>query len=584
MADGVIRLEATRDLPDRALVKHVLGLRRPASAFVRPQIGVAVVRISDAGAHVETSRRDLRKEVRAFREAERRARDVAAAQRGGKRPSLAISWLLAGGPDTNDVHADQSTIPADSPATLAESRPWTLADCLDYGRTCHHLLREALPSGRWIGALHLDEKAVHYQAEMVGIVVDETGKTRVGNAVIRESLARLAPDFAAENARIYEKLRRREAAAEKREAAARAAGGTPKKRRRWIDRGPDHPYLTAEAQMRLIHDLYAVRFARFGIVRGKGGRKQHHERVDRGKAMVAKLTAVQRATEATAEREREAVERAQVEEARANALRPQAEALDNQIAAAAKSERQTLDRVKDAEGRLSELRDSTATVVATRTDEEALAARWPLGKRAARARTIRDEYERRILKAEQHAAQELELRRAAEEALATRTKAHNEARKALTTAEERLATRAKERDDARRTVGALRSRLAKARAWAKRWRDWATQARRAHPVAVRDAENAGASRGYKHGVGRGVRCTVSYLLEEAREHLPGGLPGRLVALLKRCHAVGTHQPLLEAWKARRRAETPPEREVVSPAARERAPAQHSRRGRGRGVG
>ena len=573
MGDGVIRLEATRDLPDRALVKHVLGLRRPASAFVRPQIGVAVVRISDAGAHVETSRSDLRKEVRAFREAERRARDVAAAQRGGKRPSLAISWLLAGGPDTDDVHADQSTISADSPATLAEGRPWTLADCLDYGRTCHHLLREALPSGRWIGALHLDEKAVHYQAEMVGIVVDETGKTRVGNAVIRESLARLAPDFAAENARIYEKLRRREAAAEKREAAARAAGGTPKKRRRWIDRGPDHPYLTAEAQMRLIHDLYAVRFARFGIVRGKGGRKQHHERVDRGKAMVAKLTAVQHATEATAER-------AQVEEARANALRPQAEALDNQIAAAAKSERQTLDRVKDAERRLSELRDSTATGVAKRTDEEALAARWALGKRAARARTIRDEYERRILEAEQHAEDELELRRAAEEALATRTKAHNEARKALTTAEERLAERAKERDDARRTVGALRSRLAKARAWARRWRDWATQARRAHPVAVRDAANAGASRGYETGFGRGVRSTVNYLLKVAREHLPGPL----VALLDRCHAVGTLQPLVEAWEARRRAETPPEREVVSPAARERAPAQHSRRGRGRGVG
>ena len=254
MGDGVIRLEATRGLPDRALVKHVLGLKRPASAFVRPAIGVDVVRIFDGPDGSAVTRDFTRQDLREFRAAERRALETAAAQRGGKRPSLAISWLMAGGPDTDDVHRDATTIPADAPATLADGRPWTVADCLRYGMAGHDLLREALPTAKWMGALHLDEKGVHFQAEMVGIVLDEHGHARVGNAVIRESVARLAPDFSSENARVTSSCAgARPQRRSGRRVRARRAERLKKKRRRWIDRGPDHVYLTAQALLRLVH-------------------------------------------------------------------------------------------------------------------------------------------------------------------------------------------------------------------------------------------------------------------------------------------------------------------------------------------
>ena len=376
--DGVIRLEAALGVPDRALVKHVVGLTRPASSFIRPQIGVGVVRISDAGAHVSPSRSDLRKDVRAFREAERQATDAAAAQRGGRRPSLGISVLMSGCPDTDDVHADESTIPSNAPATLVEGRPWTVADCLEFGRTCHALLREALPHGQWIGALHLDEKAVHYQVELVALVVDEAGTARVGNGAVREALVRLAPNFETGNARVFEKLRRREDAAAKRDGAARQAGRKVKKRRRWINKGPGHMYLTAEAQMRLVHDLYAHRFARFGIVRGKGGKRQHHERVDRGKAMESKLRSVQRAAEAAAERERAALAKAE-------------EAEERERQAGAALERTRTETValqgeaEEAEQKLEELQKAREV------------AGNPLtGRRSRRGQAIVADYERRI--------------------------------------------------------------------------------------------------------------------------------------------------------------------------------------------
>ena len=57
----------------------------------------------------------------AYALAERHAADTASVKRGGKPPSLGVSWLFAGGPDTDDVHHDESTIPADAPATLKEA-------------------------------------------------------------------------------------------------------------------------------------------------------------------------------------------------------------------------------------------------------------------------------------------------------------------------------------------------------------------------------------------------------------------------------------------------------------------------------
>ena len=289
MSAGVIRLEATKGLPDDALLRHVLGETRPASAHVRRHLGVGV--------------EVLEYDVQAYALAERHAADTASAKRGGKPPSLGVSWLFAGGPDTDDVHREESTIPADAPATLQEGRPWTLDDCRDFARECVGLLREAMPSGKWVAALHLDEKAVHVQVEQPAVLEDglderERPVYRVGNAGIRESLVRLAPDFAKENERIRQKFREREDAAVARDAATVAAGKKPKKRRKFVDRGADHMYLTAEAQMRLVHDVYALRMGRFAIERGKGGKRQHHERVDREKGMEAKHRALERDVEA----------------------------------------------------------------------------------------------------------------------------------------------------------------------------------------------------------------------------------------------------------------------------------------------
>ena len=288
MGLGVIRMEPAKRLPDDNLVAHVRGLTRPSTHHVHAHLGVGV--------------EVLRDDPAAFDAACRRTAELAAAQRGGRAPSLSVSWIFAiGGVDTSDVEADASTIPPDAPATLAEGRPWTLDDCRDYLGECDALLAQVLLPGSYVLALHLDEKAVHVHAEGPAIVRGPDGTERIGNNAVREKLASLAPGFAEANAKAHTKLREREANAAAEDERARAAGARPAKRRRWIDKGPNHVYLTAAAQMRLVHDLYAERFARFGVERGKGGRKRHHERVDRSKAMDAKLQAVEREEQALRE-------------------------------------------------------------------------------------------------------------------------------------------------------------------------------------------------------------------------------------------------------------------------------------------
>ena len=288
MGLGVIRMEPAKRLPDGHLVDHVRGLTRPSTHHVHAHLGVGV--------------EVLRDDPAAFDAACRRTAELAAAQRGGRAPSLSVSWLFAiGGVDTSDVEADASTIPPDAPATLAEGRLWTLDDCRDYLGECDALLAQVLLPGSYVLALHLDEKAVHVHAEGPAIVRGPDGTERIGNNAMREKLASLAPGFAEANAKAHTKLREREANATAEDERVRAAGERPAKRRRWIDKGPNHVYLTAAAQMRLVHDLYAERFARFGVERGKGGRKRHHEQVDRSKAMDAKLKAVEREKQALRE-------------------------------------------------------------------------------------------------------------------------------------------------------------------------------------------------------------------------------------------------------------------------------------------
>ena len=333
MREGIVRLEATRGLPSSRLVQHVTGEVRPPTAYVRGWLGVGVEVLAREDDQSDVSRDPvaMHRLMRGFQAAGKLATRMDAARRGGKAPNLGMSVLFTGAPETNHVHRDQSTIPADAPATLAEGRPWTVANCREFARECRGLLREACPGARWVLALHMDETSVHVQGEMPALVRQAHGRYRLGNAAVREGFARLAPAFREENLRVRQNALAKEAKAAARDTAARAAGRKPKRRRRFIDRGPDAMYLTAHAQMRLVHDAYAHRMKRFGIVRGRGQDKTYRAAIDRGKGMRSKLEAMER-DRREAEREKEqaraAAETARVEEeaerARADEAREQA--------------------------------------------------------------------------------------------------------------------------------------------------------------------------------------------------------------------------------------------------------------------
>ena len=293
MALGVIRLEPSREPLAGALIAHVVGDIRPATAHVRKHLGLGVEMF-------KPSAEDLAAAVREVRE-------LAAEKRGGKAPHLGLSMLMAGGPATDDVHFDASTIPDDAPATLPEGRPWTLADCRRFVRRQRELVLEALPGATVVSALHLDEAKVHGHHETTAVAGG-----RVGNLAVREAFARIAPGFAEANAAARKRLAAVERAAAERDAAAKAAGQKVKRRRRWKDQGPDHCYVDHREQLRLVHDLYAQRFSDFGIRRGERGKRQYHERVDRAKGMEAKAEAIRRETEAAERAARNARAREQV--------------------------------------------------------------------------------------------------------------------------------------------------------------------------------------------------------------------------------------------------------------------------------
>ena len=288
MAEGIIRFAPHREPVGDKLIEHTLGRDRPASAYVRPHLGLAAVPIAE--------------DLTAYAASCERAAAGAAAQRGGKRPHLAVSWLFTGGPATDEVHRDESTIPPGAPATLAEGRPWTLADCRRFGEVSIGMLREAAPDAGIIGSVHLDEKMVHVQAES-----STYNGGKVGLNSLREGLAALASGYARENAKAYARAKAKEAKAAALDEATAARGEEVKARRRWVDRGPGHCYLSAAVQARLMHDAYAERVAELGISRGAGasaGRRRHHEHVDAAKAMDARSESVQRSAAIAIERRR----------------------------------------------------------------------------------------------------------------------------------------------------------------------------------------------------------------------------------------------------------------------------------------
>ena len=302
-AEGNIRLVPSRGLPTADLVKHVLGVIRPRTGYTRKWLGVGVEVEGFDGPVDELKNRETREAFLAdFEEAGELAVERDAAKKGGKPASLGMSMLFLGGPETNELHRDASTIPDDAPATLAEGRPWTLDDCRDYKRECVAMLKEAGPGMRFVASLHVDELRVHVHAEAVAMVEFEDGTYRIGNAPIREGLARLAPKFKEQNERARRAAIAREAKAVERDKAAEKAGKPVKRRRKFVDKGEDHVYLKPETQMKLVHDAYAERMKHFGLVRGKGGRKRHWEagRSRQGHASEARRDGARRARGARA--------------------------------------------------------------------------------------------------------------------------------------------------------------------------------------------------------------------------------------------------------------------------------------------
>lgn len=423
MALGVFRLEAVKRPPDANLVAHVLGETRPSTAHVHSHLGVGVLMIRDVREAVAPggpeTLADGRQFTKQYREHCQRARDLAAAQKGGKLPALSASWLGSGCPDTIDVHADASTIPDDAPATLAEGRPWTIEDCRAYGEHFdRRILSRVLPPGSYALAVHLDEKAVHVQAEGPAVVVDPVTKEyRVGNNPLRQRLARLAPGFDRANEVARAKLAQREAKAVAADEAVLARGEQPKRRRRWIDKGRDHVYLTPQAQMRLVHDLYAHEFRQFGVQRGKGGAKRHHERVDRSKAMDAKVRAVERELAESRERQVDAERRARVARGESERLEAAAHRAERRVDQAQADYQATEAAVGELEGRRAELQRELQN-----------AARFE--QRAAEAKTLADK-EVRELEAvratragEEQAAAQARAEREREEAAAKLAQGH----------------------------------------------------------------------------------------------------------------------------------------------------------------
>ena len=406
MGLGVIRMEATRALPSAQLLRHVEGVTRPESAHVRKHLGFAVIPIDP--------------DLEGFLRTAAIALDGARQKKGGKPPSMGISWLMAGGPDTDDVHRDPSTIPDDAPDTIGEGRPWTVADCCAFAQRGRELLLEACPQSHMISSLHLDEKAVHVHHEMIPLVRSADGQYRVGNLAVREALVRLAPGFERENQQARQALRARKARERlraRKDAAKAEAKPKPRPKRRWRPpKAAERVYLDHHAQLRLIHDLYAERMADFGITRGEGNKQRHHERVDRGRGMQTKLRTIEReaaaaeARRATAEAERERVE------AQTQATREAAQKDRDQANADRKREEKAREEIKETYHRLNR-----AFWRATEHDEKVLDLDLRLEGRheildariddARRARegaidiAIRSLDERREIRAEREAAQ-----------------------------------------------------------------------------------------------------------------------------------------------------------------------------------
>ena len=431
----------------------------------------------------------------------------------GARPRECIDLLIAGPPRYGDP--DQ----------------WSTARELEWARETVAWVTKMLGSGAVVvtAALHRDETSPHVQ--LVVIPVDEAGRLS------------------------WKSVR---TAAVKR---ARAAGVQP----------------TGRTAYGTIQDWYQQAVGRrYALGRGAVGSQAQHEAVDRAAAAERREELAKRGeSEAAARAQAAEREAAQYREASAELAADLQRTNDHAAelrheSARLRGEREVAERATaeaQAQRQLAQTEFEAAQAQVRREAEYGGGVLGLVGLAGQRGREaleaavaertgeLRDAAER----AERAAREDREARERAQAVLATRTTERDEARQALE----------RDRSAAHGAARGLELQLARARAWASRWRGWATRARRTH----RDEVDAATRTGFNTGFARGVRSTVSYLLTTAREHLPGSL----VAILDRCHEAGTLQPLLEA-------RTPPEWEEVSSAARERAPARRSGGGPDLGAG
>ena len=231
---------------------------------------------------------------------------------------------------------------------------------------------------------HRDETSPHTQS----LVVPFDSEGRLGWCHVRdEACKRLRPVVADLRAKAQVELDQRRAAGEEL---------------------PDLPQPSTKSRYGILQDFVYYRVSRpFGLERGEVGSQAKHQEIDR-----------QNASERAAKR------------ARAEAERLQAET--------ATLETRSSQLVSD----IDKLTPQVAELRRTRDDEEALAARWAVGKGAVRTAKIRDGYAGQVRAAQALAREETRRRQVAEGSLGTVT---DDAR----TAAERAAAVFKTEHDAR---------------------------------------------------------------------------------------------------------------------------------------
>ena len=246
---------------------------------------------------------------------------------------------------------------------------------------------------------HRDETAPHTQS----LVIPFDSRGRMGWCHVRdEACVRLRPVVKALREKAQADLDERRAAGEEL---------------------PDLPQPSTKSRYGILQDFLYYRVNRaFGLERGEVGSQAKHKQIDRQQASAR---AAKRARAETERLQAEAEQRARVANERAEAAEKIAGELEPRCS-------QLVSDVEKLEPEVADLRRA-------REDEQALAARWAVGKGAVRAAKIRDRHAGQVRDAQAEAREQLRLRRVAEDSLSTVAEKLEAAQGAQTRAEKTAA-------------------------------------------------------------------------------------------------------------------------------------------------